>query len=130
MPSGRKEAIIDWNLVDHLLEAGCTGTEVASRIGIHPETLYRHCKKELKIDFAVYLQQKREKGDTLLREKQMSCAMKGDKTMLVWLGKQRLGQREKMDHNVDMVNRPLQVHVLAMVDAVNLGEAVKEIDGN
>ena len=34
-----------------------------------------------------------------LRRKQYQLAMKGDKTMLVWLGKQRLHQRDRHEHS-------------------------------
>jgi len=78
-----------------MLEAGCKGTEVAAVLGISRDTLYRACQREHKVDFADYKALKRASGDRLLRVKQFEIAMTGDKTMLVWLGKQRLGQSEK-----------------------------------
>lgn len=85
---------IDWDLVDDLLVKGCTGTQIASRMGIHPDTLYDRCYNEKGTRFSEYAQQKREKGDTLLLEAQFNMAVKKDRTMLIWLGKQRLGQKE------------------------------------
>ena len=92
---------IDWEKVDRLLRSGCTGVQVASRLGVHADTLYRACERERGAAFAAYSQQKREDGETLILEKQMDAAMKGDKTMLIWLGKQRLGQKEKHDHTTN-----------------------------
>ena len=96
----RSATVIDWKAVDRLLQAGCNGVQIAARFGIHPETLYDNCKRDHKSDFSAYAAQKREHGETLLHEQQFLLAMKGDKTMLIWLGKQRLGQREKADTDI------------------------------
>lgn len=85
---------VDWDVVDQLLEAGCNGIHVASYFGIHEETLYIRCQKEKGMGFAAYSAIKRAKGDSRLLGKQFSVALQGDKTMLVWLGKQRLEQQE------------------------------------
>lgn len=103
--AGRPQAKIDWAVVDMMLEAGCKGTEIAARLGIYNETLYDACKREHSTDFSAYSQQKRESGDALLREKQMELAKTGNLGMLIWLGKQRLGQADKIEtknkHNVN-----------------------------
>lgn len=92
---------IDWNMVDRYLESDCTGTEIAGVIGCHPHTLYERCVQEKGITFSEYSAQKRSKGDALLRAKQFAEAMRGDRGMLIWLGKQRLGQKENHDVNVN-----------------------------
>ncbi|HEX4875756.1 MAG TPA: hypothetical protein VFV31_03735 [Chitinophagaceae bacterium] len=87
---------IDWNKVDELLEAGCDGTQIAAYLGCHPETLYDRCKNEQKADFSDYKAQKRAKGDSALLTAQFDAAVKDkDRAMLIWLGKQRLGQADK-----------------------------------
>jgi len=55
-------------------------------------------KKKYKTDFSDYKAQKRAKGQVLLREWQMNQAKKGNISMLIWLGKQYLGQTDKADH--------------------------------
>lgn len=95
----RKKIDIDWRKVDRMLEAGCDGTEVAATLGIHEDTLYNACESDNKMGFSAYKAIKRASGDRLLRIKQFEIAMTGDKTMLVWLGKQRLGQSEKNEHS-------------------------------
>lgn len=126
--AGRPEADIDWNLVDKMLEADCEGTEVAARLGINPATLYRRCEREKNVNFVHYLQEKKSCGNTLLKSKQFSQAMKGDKTMLVWLGKQRLNQKEKHDHNVTGINiRPLQITISDKDHENALQEVIKQI---
>jgi hypothetical protein len=60
--------------------------------------LYRRCKTDLKIELTTLKQQKKAKGDELLREIQMKTAKSGNVTMQIWLGKQRLGQSDKTEN--------------------------------
>jgi hypothetical protein len=98
--SGRKRLIIDWAKVDKYLKAQCNGVSIAGILGIHPETLYNACKREFKLDFSAYSEKKKGQGKELLRAKQYDLAMKGEKTMLIWLGKQYLEQKEKTETNL------------------------------
>lgn len=93
----RPEAIIDWLKVGKLLEAGCDGEGCAAFLGVHPNTLYRACKRDNKISFSDFSQQKRSKGNAQLHVKQYDAAMSGNITMLIWLGKNRLGQADKTE---------------------------------
>lgn len=95
----RPKANIDWKKVDNLLKAQCDGVGIAGILGIHPNTLYLAVESEFKISFSEYSAQKKSEGKELLRAKQFESAMSGDKTMLVWLGKQYLEQRDKSDNN-------------------------------
>lgn len=95
---GRPKAEIDWNQVGKLLEAGGSAVGIAAMIGITEDTLYNRCKSDLNQDFSAFRQQKLAKGDELLRSKQFQVAMSGDKTMLIWLGKNRLGQTDKIEN--------------------------------
>ena len=108
--NGRPETPIDWKQVENLLMAGCLGTEVAASIGISEDTLYRRVVKELKYEsFTAYSAEFKQKGDSLLKAKQFESAIK-DKNipMQIWLGKQRLGQKDKTDLEVNSVSK---VHI-------------------
>lgn len=94
-PRNRPQIPIDWNMVDKYLEADCNGVEISGVIGCSPDTLYDRCHQEKGVSFTAYSAQKRSKGDALLRAKQFTEAMKGDRGMLVWLGKNRLGQKDE-----------------------------------
>lgn len=94
---GRNKIKIDWKKVDNALMAGSNGVQVAAMLGIHYDTLANACQREHKTNFSDYLQAKREKGNNLLLNKQYELAMKGDRGMLIWLGKQRLNQSDKKD---------------------------------
>jgi len=94
----RPKINIDWEIVNSLLEADCEGTEIAAYLGIKPDTLYHRCKEDNKQGFSEYLQQKKAKGNSLLKVKQFESAIKDKNiSMQIWLGKQRLGQKDKSE---------------------------------
>ncbi len=103
-PTGRPRANIDWDIVDSHLVAGCCGTEIAGLLGVYPDTLYERCEEEKLTTFTAYSQQKKASGEALLRKKQFDKAMgfteTGDNTLLIWLGKARMGQKETSDVNL------------------------------
>ena len=95
--SGRKKIQIDWERVDKSLVAGSNGVQVAAMLGIHYDTLSYKCKEEKNSDFSEYMRQKRQEGNDILLSKQFELAAGGDKSMLIWLGKNRLDQADKKD---------------------------------
>lgn len=93
-------AIVDWKLVDEMLEQGCYGTHIADRIGICADTLYRACEREKNMTFVAYSQQKKSNGDSCIQQAQYKLAVEQQNaTMLIWLGKTRLGQRDNSQEN-------------------------------
>jgi len=95
--AGRPKILIDWVKVNKYLQAQCDGVGISGILGIAPITLYRACERDHKVNFEVYSAQKKSEGKELLRAKQFGVAMEGDKTMLVWLGKQYLKQSDKQE---------------------------------
>jgi IS30 family transposase len=93
---GRHLIQIDWIAFDKLCGIQATLEEIASWFDCSDTTIERAVKREKKQGFEDYYAQKAGKGKISLRRKQWELAMKGDKTMLVWLGKQYLGQNERM----------------------------------
>lgn len=95
----RPEKEIDWNLVDSLLIAGCHGTEIAPHFDMHYSTFYDRVVKKYGISFTDYAQEKRQKGNSNLRYHQYLKALgkteAGDNSLLIWLGKNRLGQKDR-----------------------------------
>lgn len=87
---------IDWNLVENLLMAGCKGTEIAPHFDMNVETFYDRVLQNYSIGFTELCAEKRGRGESVLRAKQYQKATKdnGDTTMLIWLGKCRLDQKE------------------------------------
>ena len=110
---------VNWQEVDEFLSTGCVGTEIASYYDMHPDTFYRKVEETFNMGFTAYSQQKKQIGDILLKKAQFQKALglnkDADNTMLIWLGKQRLGQREPEK-------------TLEKGDIANIVEAVYEIN--
>ena len=94
---GRPRKKLDWKIIEGQATVGATQEEIAAYFECDPDTLCRHCKKEYDITFAEYLEQKRGVGNVALRRKQMQAALAGSETMLIWLGKNKLGQSNKLE---------------------------------
>lgn len=75
--------------ITKLAALACTTAEIASYFGCHPRTLERR--------FAAALKRGRDQGKMSLRRKQYEIAQAGNVTMLIWLGKQMLGQKDKVE---------------------------------
>lgn len=102
---------IDWKKVDHLLMAGCEGTEIAPHFDMHHDTFYARVFQEYNLSFTAYSSLKKQQGDSLLKTKQFDKALKEDNTMLIWLGKQRLGQKDSHEEKLPP-NESIIAHLL------------------
>lgn len=95
MARPRKEVDID--LLTDLVKIQCTARECASVLHVSEDTLDRRLKEEGYDGFADFFKKHQDEGKTSLRRAQWNAALDGNPTMLVWLGKQYLDQRDKMD---------------------------------
>jgi len=98
MKTGRPKIEVDFAEVDKLCQIQCTGEEIASFFEISYDTLERRCKEQFKVSLAEYIKEKSAKGKSSLRRLQWKAAMNGNVTMLIWLGKQYLGQADKTNY--------------------------------
>jgi hypothetical protein len=95
--TGRPHFNIDWDKVDSMCAIQCTGEEIAGVLGCDYDTLSGAIWREKELSFSEYFEQKRSNGKMSLRRKQYSTAMEGNPTLLIWLGKNWLGQTDKME---------------------------------
>ena len=84
--AGRPRAKIDAVQVGKLAEMGCTTEEIGEWFNVDGSTIRRN--------FGHVVRQAKAKTKVKLRNAQLETALKGDKTMLVWLGKQLLSQSD------------------------------------
>ena len=127
---GRSLKKIDWKLVDELLEAGCLGTEIAANFDMHPNTFYHHVEERFKMSFSDYSQEKNSKGNSILRAVQYQTAIKDkDRGMLIWLGKQRLGQKEP-EKTTETQGTIINLHYPDKHEVVNAGKTTPNSDCN
>lgn len=82
---------------------------MAEYYGCSIDTIARRMKDEGG-DFCRAYKKGQGMGLMKLREAQLSKALAGDSTMLIWLGKQLLGQTDSVHNKVD-VNQPIKLVV-------------------
>ena len=92
---GRPLKEINWDMVDKALHIQCTGEEIADMLFIDYDTLVNACKRDKNSNFSDYSKKKRAGGKASLRRMQWKRAEAGSDTMLIWLGKNTLGQVDK-----------------------------------
>jgi hypothetical protein len=73
----------------------CTMAEISSICGLSVDTLEKN--------YAEVIKQAQEHGRESLRRMQYKTAMEGNVTMLIWLGKQWLGQRDKQPDEAQQI---------------------------
>ena len=88
---------INWEDFDKLCHIQCTQEEIASFFDCSIDTVARAVKREKKMGYAEYFKRKSEGGKISLRRQQFQAAQKGNITMLIFLGKQYLGQSDKIE---------------------------------
>jgi transposase len=75
----------------------CTLGEISGFFNVSEDTVERWVKRIYKQKFADVYKQKSGAGAVSIRRKQMEVALGGNIVMLIWLGKQYLGQSEKQE---------------------------------
>lgn len=88
---GRPKKELDYELIEELANIQCTQDEIASCLNVNVKTLRADDK------FLELYKKGQETGKKSLRRYQFDCAKKGNSAMLIWLGKQYLGQRDNID---------------------------------
>jgi hypothetical protein len=95
MGTGRPHKQISKRQFEELCKIQCTELEICSVLDVDVKTLDDWCSREYNSPFSIVFRQKREGGKTSLRRAQWLAATQDrNPTMLIWLGKQRLGQKE------------------------------------
>jgi len=91
-----KKIEIDFEEFEKLCEIQCTLAEIASWFRCSEDTIERRCKDHYKTTFAEAFKKYSGKGKISLRRTQFRLAERNT-AMAIWLGKQYLGQTDKVD---------------------------------
>lgn len=75
----------------------CTKDEICSIFEIHEETLTKWCHVTYNLGFSDIYKKLSSTGKMSLRRQQFKTAESGNVTMQIWLGKQYLGQTDKVE---------------------------------
>jgi hypothetical protein len=93
--AGRPPIEFDLKLVEAMGKIGATAEEMAYVLPASLRTI-RDRMADHESDFCMAYQQGYSQLRMSLRRKQVAMALDGDRTMLIWLGKQLLGQRDRL----------------------------------
>jgi hypothetical protein len=118
-PIGRPQKIIDWDLVDLMLEAHCTGTEIAQRFFMHPETFYDRVIMEKGVGFSEYAQCKYSKGKTNAKLRQYKSMMSGNTAIMLHWAAHHLDQVSKSQVKQEIKQEITQKMILKLPDNGN-----------
>ena len=117
---GRPLTKIDWDEFDKLCALQCTQVEIAEWFGCTDDTIQTAVKREKGVGFSEYYKRKSAKGRVSLRRAQYLVATDiRNPTMLIWLGKQYLGQKEprNIDGGAAFEDQPVPEIVIEEIDA-------------
>ncbi len=120
LKGGAPKKEVDWVRAAEMCSYQCTQAEIAADQGVSIDTLVRRCKEDHGCGFSAYFKEKRLAGFVSLRHKQYLMALAGDKTMLVWLGKQWLDQRDHKEPP-PAVPQPGEKHTATLQDDMTAG---------
>jgi hypothetical protein len=93
----------DFEKITAMVRIQCTQEEICQVMKMSIDTLDRRLKERGEENFAGFYKKNQDEGRASLRRAQWKAAQDGNPTMLVWLGKQHLGQRDKSDQKVTIV---------------------------
>ena len=92
---GRPRIKIDAGKLDGMLTYGATAIECADQLNCSVDTIERFIKRNYKCGFAEYAEKKKAGMRVRLRMKQLQMAMEGNVPLLIFLGKNMLGQSDQ-----------------------------------
>ena len=75
----------------------CTKDEMCAIFQVHEETLTKWCHATYSVGFSDIYKKLSSTGKMSLRRQQFKSAEAGNITMQIWLGKQYLGQNDKIE---------------------------------
>ncbi len=106
---GRPKKELDKDVIAKLSQIGCTQEEIGSVVGISARTLQRR--------YADLVAENKNIGRASLRKKLWEKALKGNDKLLIWLSKQELNMRDKIE--TQNIVEPLPLIIDAKADEVN-----------
>lgn len=94
---GRPLIAINWAEFDKLCNIHCTLVEISEWFDCSENTIERAVLREKKMSFGDYYKKKSGRGKISLRRRMFEIAQGGNVTMLIWLSKNLLGFRDRVE---------------------------------
>lgn len=101
---GRPEKEFDWKVLDSILQFGANLIDCSELLDVSDDTIQRKIRSEHGCTFSEYRTKKMGRMRVKLLQKQYEMAQNGNVALLIWLGKQHLGQTDKVVQEIQEVN--------------------------
>lgn len=96
---GKPARVFDWTKIANMFAIGCNMEEVANVEGVGSDWLRMICERDNGMTLKQFMMKHRDTGKLSLRRAQYRSAVeKGNVQMQIWLGKNWLGQTDKIEH--------------------------------
>lgn len=122
-PNGRPRTEIDWPKFEFGCQIMATKEEICHWLKVSESTLERHIKGKYGDTFEGVFKRLSADGKISLRRMQFKKAQEGNVPMLIWMGKQYLGQSEKQELS-SPTDKPLEIKESFNVSSKVLTEAL------
>jgi hypothetical protein len=99
---GRPEKEFDWKILDSILQFGANLIDCSELLEVSEDTVQRKIKSEHGCTFTEYRTKKMGRMRVKLLQKQYEMAQNGNVALLIWLGKQYLGQSDKAESTLEL----------------------------
>lgn len=109
-PTGRPLKEFDKKLFENLCYIWCTWAEIENILEANRETIAKWCQRTYNEPFSTVYNRFSDGGKASLRRNQLNLS-KTNAAMAIWLGKQKLGQREDPQGN-DSFNGELKEFIM------------------
>jgi hypothetical protein len=119
----RKEIKLD--VARRAASIGCTAEEIAALLGVARATFYLNLERDP--EFQRIIDEARASGRATLRRLQWQRANGGSDTMLIWLGKQMLGQKDKVETEATNTHHVSGAFVLGKGDPAEIAQTYRQI---
>ena len=114
--NGRPKIEIEFKVVAGMCGVWATEKEIADYFKCSISTLKRRCHEETGDSFERFYKKNNSNGTISLRRAQYKFALAGNPGLLIWLGKQYLGQKDKQEITDETRAVPTKVEIM-VVDA-------------
>lgn len=114
----RPKKEIDIRQFENLCGLHCTKQEICGWFELTDKTLEKWCRRTYGKGFSEVYREKRSNGNLSLRRKQMEVALAGNVSMLIFLGKNYLGQTDKVEQTISTVSDEAKDEVASMLEGL------------
>ena len=100
----------EWDKVNIACQFKMPAKDVAGILECSVDTLENRIREKYDCTFSEFREQKMATTNLNLFSKQVSVALEGNVTMLIWLGKNYLNQTDKQETTLVGTENPIQIH--------------------